>query len=80
MPPDGRFAAASGVVMKIPAPMTMPTQTDTACHELSVLAGTPSTFAAAGGVSMGWSGSRREILPCRGAAGYRALRPGRAAC
>jgi hypothetical protein len=50
--------------------MTIPTQMDAACHEVSVLAGTCAV--ASGGVSMVRRGSRREILPRLGAAGYRA--------
>ena len=45
--------------MKMPAPMTMPTQTDTACRSLNDRAG---TAGANGGLNMGSAGSRPQIL------------------
>jgi hypothetical protein len=45
--------------MKMPAPMTMPTQIDTACRSLNDRSG---TAGANGGLNMG-AGSRPPILP-----------------
>src|SRR5688572_12454977 len=56
--------------MKIPAPMTMPTQIDAACHALKVLTGTASAVTA-GWFNMARGTSSRAILPRPRAFGQR---------
>jgi hypothetical protein len=43
---DGRFAAATGEDLKMPAPTTMPMHTATACHALSLRNGAVGTPVA----------------------------------
>ena len=50
---DGRFAAATGDDLKMPAPMTMPMHTATACHTLSRRSGAADVLTAAAAVTAG---------------------------